>query len=71
MATITLDKQLDSEQFLLIPRVPIFREHYLRLPDGRTVYFDRVKLQQIAEVQRGYQESPLTDLPFLGQTTAF
>jgi len=44
MATITLDKQLDSEQFLLIPRVPIFREHYLRLPDGRTVYFDRVKL---------------------------
>ncbi|ASV75262.1 hypothetical protein THTE_2660 [Thermogutta terrifontis] len=52
MATITLDKQLDSEQFLLIPRVPIFREHYLRLPDGRTLYFDRVKLQQIAEVQR-------------------
>ena len=49
MATVTLDKQLDSEQFLLIPRVPIFREHYLRLPDGRTVYFDRAKLQQIAD----------------------
>ncbi|MGB9687996.1 hypothetical protein [Thermogutta sp.] len=46
MATLSLDKQLDSEQFILIPRVPIFREHYLRLPDGRTVYFDRVTLQQ-------------------------
>lgn len=49
MATVTLEKQLDSEQFLHIPRVPIFREHYLRLPDGRVIYFDRAKLQQIAD----------------------
>ncbi|HOA51553.1 MAG TPA: hypothetical protein PKI05_04810 [Thermogutta sp.] len=49
MATVSLDQQLDSEQFVHIPRVPIFREHYLRLPDGRVIYFDRAKLQQIAD----------------------
>ncbi len=42
-------KRFPPEEFVRIPDVPIWAEHTTTLPDGRTIHFDREKLEQIID----------------------